>query len=96
VLLALILWWIFGCTTLTEAEREERLWKIGIDAENWQMCEQVYKELGKPTYHLDHTHPTTKRAAQRVPTTANGWWDLKSDLSVNRCREILGDYYIKY
>lgn len=73
-----------GCTTLSD---EERAWRHGIDAENWEMCLLVYKQNDVPTIHYEHTHKYKNRVRP---------WDISSDLRNNRCRSILKDYWIHY
>ena len=90
VLLALLM---AGCaTTLTEEEQQEkafeREWKRGIDAENWRMCELMYKQAGKQTLHVDHQH--NRRGPPRH-------WEIKSDLMYNQCRMYLKkEYWAEY
>jgi hypothetical protein len=93
VLLALILFWIFGCAPMTEQERELSAWKAGIDAENWSLCQMAYRQHGKPTIHIDHTHQRTRKDGT---TPATRRWIVRQDLSDNNCSYILGDYWINY
>jgi len=81
-----------GCAELTELEREERDWRRVIDKENWEMCELVYKQSGAPTWHIGHVHSRTGRPQSLQAEAHNN----KSDLITNRCKSILGDYWIKY
>lgn len=78
-----------GCAELTQAQKEQRTWKDGIDAENWQMCKLAYEQAGVPTLHMDHSH--------RVPTgSIQDRFNTKSDLTINQCRFVLGEYWVDY
>lgn len=78
-----------GCaSTLTEEQQQEkewdREWKQGIDAENWRMCELMYKQAGKGTLHVDHQHD--RRGPPRH-------WEIRSDLMYNQCQMHMKDEY---
>lgn len=74
-----------GCAgTLTQEEIE---WRDGIDRENWRNCERVYQQQRIATIHIDHRHGPRDRVRA---------WDIRSDLHVNNCRAILGDYWADY
>ena len=77
-----------GCASnLTIQEIEARDWRRGIDLENWNMCEKVYLDHGRATFHKDHMH------GKRDPIRA---WMIASDLRVNQCKSVLRDYWIEY
>lgn len=70
-----------GCATpLTEYEREDRIAK---DTEVWRVCQQVYAHLGKPTYHIDHSHDRMipKNRGREIE-------NMRSDIRTNNCRMI--------
>ena len=84
--LSMLILVIIGCsTTLTD---EERLWRQGIDAENWAMCEMAYQQWSIPTYHKDHVH-NIKRGPVKP-------YYIHSDLIWNSCKRAVGDYWIEY
>jgi len=76
---------ISGCATLTEAEKFERDTQHSYDAENWMLCEMIFKYHNVPTTHFDHEHG--ERDIIRP-------WMIRSDLLVNRCRTVIKrDYW---
>ena len=68
-----------SCSTLPPEEAE---WRRLVDRSNWELCEGAYKAAGKYTLHLEHDHRDPKRVHPR---------DIKQDLLVNSCRQVLGD-----
>ena len=62
---------------------EESLDRYRIDEANWLNCAYVYKREGKITYH-EHIHEKA------------GKWEIRSDLSLNNCRRVLGDEWLEY
>ena len=74
---------VAGCATVNEDERE---WRQGIDAENWSLCELVYRQNGKATVHNNHDY-----SHKHISPI-----DLKMDLGFNNCKRILGDYWASY
>jgi len=86
-----LLLFLTGCVTqMTEVEREQRLWKLQIDRENWSLCQLAYKSQNVPMLHRDHTHIGGKTVGVTEKTA------LRSDLQTNQCRRILGDYWATY
>lgn len=73
-----------GCASTMTAEDVE--WRRQIDRENWQLCDSIYKQFDKPTFHR-HLH--RRNVEPR-------WYEIRDDLSDNACRAILGDYWIDY
>lgn len=65
------------------AVTEESEYREQVDKANWLNCESAYARQGKPTYH-DHLH---ERA---------GKWEIRSDLSMNNCRRVIGDEWLEY
>jgi len=86
---ALLLLFIVGCAPLTELEVEERAWRAGINLQNWELCELAYRQSGKPTWHVGHSHKHPGSMAQRA-------WNVRDDLRVNFCKSILGKYWAEY
>jgi hypothetical protein len=80
-----------GCASkpLTEEQIEEREWNRAMDRENWALCEQLYKQAGKPTYHIDHSH------SKGVGKSRNRHWWIESDLLTNQCRRVLRDEWLE-
>ena len=76
---------LFGCAATETAEDVE--WRHGIDKENWQMCEAIYKEARVYTLHIGHIH---RRGIEPR------WYEIRDDLYSNDCRRALGDYWIEY
>lgn len=87
LIVALVVLGTTACTTqpLQEAELEAREYRRAIDRENWELCKLAYEQNGRPTWHKDHIEREHHRH-----------WTVKSDLSVNNCRMILGDYWAEY
>jgi hypothetical protein len=78
-----------GCAsnTLPEEELERRQYNRQASVENWNLCEQIYLSAGQLTWHIGHTHSNKGR---RVDIFA-----VRQDLLDNRCRQLLGDYWIE-
>ena len=89
ILLLAVFLIMIGCASeLTEEERLERThMNQAIDAENWALCELVYKRRGEWTLHMNHSHSKMRRIYP---------WMVESDLQVNNCRMILRDYWIPH
>jgi len=95
-----------GCATIYEecdhlvdypeafeiCQDEVRMWRDGIDAENWEMCELAYRNSGVPTMHYDHTHDKFRG----IMTESSRKAAIRSDLLANRCRSSLKDWWIDY
>lgn len=77
---------LWGCASvpLTEDEEFEREAQRAYDLENWAMCEEIYRQYGKPTFHNGHLHGERDRIRPH---------DIKSDLMVNGCRLLLGEHW---
>ena len=73
--------------TLKEERQFEREARRAIDLENWEMCESAYSVSRYYTIHLNHRHCRTCRDRA---------WMIRRDLSVNNCRQVLRDYWIRY
>ena len=72
-----------GCAeTRTQEEIE---WSHAMARENWALCETVYVNAGKPTFHRGHTHG-------RGATRERIEW-TRQDLADNHCRQVLGSYW---
>ncbi len=78
-----------GCAPLTGLEKEERAWKANIDLENWENCEAIYSHNLQATWHIGHSHDHPRSRMQNRH-------DIRADLVTNRCRWILGEYWIRY
>jgi hypothetical protein len=57
-----------------------------IDADNWAMCEAAYKASNQPTI-TDHEH------GDHRPHRS---FEVKRDLTANRCKSNLKDYWIDH
>ena len=77
-----------GCAgqALTEDDLFDREWREGIDANNWAMCKQAYRQVNTPT-QSNHTH---RRGRTHRP------YEIKSDLVANQCMMTLRNYWEKY
>lgn len=74
-----------GCATSTRTP-EEIEYQHGLDKENLALCLKVIK--GANMYWVsDHTHRIHQRHRP---------WEVRTDLSMNRCSEILGPYYARH
>jgi hypothetical protein len=71
---------LYSCTSipLTPEELEERDIE---EIEQLSLCMDVYKRAGVATQH-NHMHAKHKR---------HGRWEVRDDLRVNRCRQVLED-----
>jgi len=69
-------------TACAETDPLDREYQETLDAENWRMCQIAYHQARRPTMHDGHTH--------RGPTTAAM---IRTDLNLNRCRQVLGPYW---
>lgn len=78
-----------GCAsnTLSEEELEIRQYNEQASVENWNLCEQIYAYAGQVTWHKGHTHANKGRRVRLD--------DVRQDLLDNRCRQVLGDYWIE-
>jgi hypothetical protein len=87
VIRLLILWLIVasctGCATLTTEQEDARLDHIAQDVDVWVLCSKVYKQMGRPTVHVDHSHD---RMRQTTPNRAVE--NMRSDIMHNGCRMI--------
>jgi len=81
---------LFACTT-TPLTEEEKEWRWQTDAENWLMCELVYKNSNAPTIHYDHRHRSDGTVYHMNKQAA-----IRLDLMMNMCRLYLKDYWIEY
>lgn len=82
---ALVLLLLFpGCGLGPAYTPEEVAWKQQMDRENWRLCEAVYRAKGGATIHRGHSH-------QKGRQTRIG--AVRTDLSDNQCRLILGPYW---
>lgn len=78
-----------GCASSQTVEEKEKFEDTRRIAEaNWYACEAIYKQAGRPTYHLDHTH----KWDERRPSRAAVW----NDLFVNDCKQLLGEEWLEY
>jgi hypothetical protein len=76
---------------MTAEQREDAndlsAYRQNIDIENWSVCEDIYKRLGRATIHIDHSHGRHKRVSPRM---------IKRDLQANMCRIVIGESWIYY
>jgi len=98
----LVVMLLSGCAGYPECEKYEgdehkqcqkdvSEYRDSMDAENWAMCERLYKQMGMPTYHKDHSHG--KGAA--TPTSRKAW--THADLLHNNCKRVIPkDYWADY
>lgn len=80
-LLPLILLLASCAETKTQDEIE---WDRAMDRENWALCEKVYQQSGVVTYHVGHSHQKGRKIYPH---------EIKSDLAMNDCRQVLGPYW---
>jgi len=73
-----------GCSTSTLSP-EEIEYRQGLDKENLALCLKVIKDANM-YWVSDHTHRIHQRHRP---------WEVRTDLSMNRCAEILGPYYAR-
>ncbi len=77
-----------SCAPMTIEDKERREYNDAIAAENWRLCQQVYTQHRKPTYHRGHVHNGTGRVYGTSKIEA-----IRSDLMDNNCRQVLGDHW---
>lgn len=76
-----------GCAS---SSPEEAAYRRSIDRENYQLCQAVYLSSKQVMIHLDHLHGS---AGVRGLTEREA---IRSDLSINDCRQVLGPYWADY
>ena len=79
-----------GCAT-NRLSTEEVDYRRQIDAENWHLCQKVYKENHVTTVHVDHIHQSD--GSIRDPRR---YYFVRSDLNNNSCQRVLGQHWIDY
>lgn len=67
-----------GCASGPPLTQDEIEYNRQMDVENWMLCETVYDNAGKITWHRDHSHRGRTRH-----------WMIQQDLADNGCRQIL-------
>lgn len=74
---------MLGCSSTppTEAELFEREYNRSAARENWMLCERVLRRHNRLVVHDNHSHQKGRPARHH---------EIKSDLLVNRCRQIIG------
>lgn len=74
-----------------QCQKDVREYRNSMDNENWALCERIYKQMGKPTYHKDHSHD--RGASTPHSRQAN----VKTDLMMNNCKRVIPkDYWARY
>lgn len=73
-----------GCISLTEAQILERDTQRAYDAENWQVCDMIFRRYGVPTTHNGHKHGDNDLIRP---------WMIRADLLDNNCKTIIKDDY---
>lgn len=80
-----ILVFLAGCSNNPEV----REWNLAASRENYNLCRLAYKQNRQPMLHVDHIHREDR--IEGLPE----YWALKSDLMHNKCRVILGEYWVE-
>ena len=78
-----------SCATNLTADQIQ--WRRGIDIENWENCEALYRDAHKGTIHYGHTHSRLSRKHGNTKAL-----DIRHDLMDNSCEWLLRDYWIEY
>lgn len=84
--LAMLLFIVIVISSCAETKTKDEIeWDRQMARENWALCEEAYQRSGIPTYHAGHIH--TRYSKAKIE-------HVRSDLSHNNCRRVLGSYWI--